>query len=513
MDFALSESRKSLPFDQSTNSFLFLLILCLSCFVFFVRWQSYGEAYERDLMIYAMTADGWLNGMHLYSVMWDHKPPAIHWTYGLFIALTGLTPVTMFLLGLFPALLSLAGCFLVGQRLHSNFVGIMAALIWAVVNSDIFLQANQANTEVFINTCLIWAFFFTLRLKRSQKYYDAIVVGCLFFLASLYKQVAAISAMAMLSALLLLLHKSNSGNFRKSVRLVFLAGLCATCCWAAVIAYFGLIGDGDAFWEVVFAYNRFYSGRVLQNMLEGLTFSAHPIPKIYPYIPMFLLSLASLPLLLQYRMRDIAYLLGAFLTSAYVAIAMPGRFYPHYYQLALPPITIITACIIVVSYERRQRVLLTVAALAFVGTIVARTFQESLHLEELPYAKYSKAHAKLHLDSKTIGPWIAQRYSQDETIYHWGNEPGVYFWARRSSPSGFVFNSPLFSQFGISNGYVERVLGELKAMQPDLIVASKMHLDQFDDPIATWIRENYVPINGPKEVTTFLLFEPKPQAL
>jgi hypothetical protein len=136
-------------------SVVLALILTL---IFVPRLYTFFEAFERDLMVYMTTASRVLEGQSLYAQIWDHKPPAIHWTYTAAAWLLGPTPAAIHFLGIVAALITLAGCFRAGEMIGGSTGGFAAALIWALASGDLILQANQPNVEVFINACMIWAF-------------------------------------------------------------------------------------------------------------------------------------------------------------------------------------------------------------------------------------------------------------------------------------------------------------------------------------------------------------------
>jgi 4-amino-4-deoxy-L-arabinose transferase-like glycosyltransferase len=123
------------------------------------RLHTYGEPLERDLATYAVIAHELSDGRRLYSDLWDHKPPATHLTYAAAQTLAGVGPGSVYLLGVLTALATLLGVFWAGgTRRPGAVTGLWAAAFWTVAAGDLTLQANQPNTEVFLNACLIWAF-------------------------------------------------------------------------------------------------------------------------------------------------------------------------------------------------------------------------------------------------------------------------------------------------------------------------------------------------------------------
>ena len=176
------------------SAFLVVLVAAIAM----ERLYTLEEAFERDLMAYMMVADGILDGRPLYSEMWDIKPPGIHWTYALFAAVFGVTPLAIWAMGLVAASLTLWGCYCAGKQLVDEKAGLIAAALWAVMSGDIMLQANQPNVEVFMNAGLVWAFVWMLRAQGGQtgaRVYA--LIGALLFAATLYKHYVAVAAVLM----------------------------------------------------------------------------------------------------------------------------------------------------------------------------------------------------------------------------------------------------------------------------------------------------------------------------
>src|SRR5262249_53966928 len=140
------------------------VLALLGVLVALARLHTYDEPLERDLTTYAVIGDELLHGKALYSELWDHKPPAVHATYAVAEFLAGRGPAAVYWLGVAAAVLTLIGVYRAGRLLPQEHgfrgvsAGLWAAAFWASICSDLRLEANQPNTEVFINAAAVWSF-------------------------------------------------------------------------------------------------------------------------------------------------------------------------------------------------------------------------------------------------------------------------------------------------------------------------------------------------------------------
>jgi 4-amino-4-deoxy-L-arabinose transferase-like glycosyltransferase len=199
-----------------TPALIASLLLCVAVMAM-VRWHTYDEPLEMDAATYAVIARELRAGRHLYTDLWDHKPPAVHVTFAAAQVLAGTGPAHIFLLGLGTAVATLLGVYLLGAGMAGRGAGLLAAVFWAVTSADLGLQANQPNTEVFMNATLVWACALlyaapVARLALAR----VLAVGALLAAASLYKHVAAVPAAALLAGHLLVAPRRGANGATRS---------------------------------------------------------------------------------------------------------------------------------------------------------------------------------------------------------------------------------------------------------------------------------------------------------
>lgn len=491
---------------------VWLVVALLAAASIGLRARTFHEAQDRDLMAYMMVADGMLHGKTLYQQVWDHKPPAIHITYATAAALFGPSPLALWVMGVTAAVVTLIACYRAGASRAGPIGGAGAAAIWALASGDLLLQANQPNAEVFMNAALAWAFVL-LAAPGPRPPGRWVLIGLLYLWASLYKPViVAIAVLVMVAAgVNALLAFENEPWPRRVWRAALgpvISGVTAGLGWVVVAGYFAAVGRLPEFQEAVFAYNRDYAGSMVQNLLASLLPNGSVIWTAAAWFPLLVVTALGTVWLAVRRSGDDSRLLLAYLVGAWIAVGMPGRLYPHYYQLLLPPLAIGAGWLVARALAARATPGLAAVAAALTLALTTRVYQSFVTVEEAPRFKFGGYGFDL-LETQRMGPWIAQRVPPGGIVYHWGPEPGVYFFAERPSPVSFVYNMPLTDRTDRSRRYTAQVLAELAARPPALVVASRREFATVDHPIEAWITDRYATVDPPPGVDRFVFLVPK----
>lgn len=500
-------------------------LLFLALLILVMRLPTFNEAFERDIMTYMAMADGLLHGQRLYIDLMEFRPPGVFWTYALFAKIFGANPLAIFMMGLICAWLTLWGCYIAGRNISGPTCGLFSATIWMIINSDLLLQANQPNTEVFINTALVSAFALLTGASPEHKQTSRFIwIGLLYGLASLFKQISLPVTVIVFASYILIAptqakHQEGSSETIWTIRFnvlqqTFWSALAVILSWVLVIGYFQWLGDLAAFKEALVDTGRGYAGDIFGNVWGFFLNPLVYIPKDGDsfYVPLIWLFII---LSVLYFWRDQKWQLGlclAYFGGSLIAIALPGKFFPHYFQLWLPPLAIGIGCLLKQSLATNRKLATGLLVAAVLPLLVFRLYQLTIPVEEVPFYKYGQGHGPEAVESKRIGLWIAQQLDPSISVYQWGAEPGIYFWAKRpflaGGPPGFLVNSPFVERD------TEHLLQQLKVLQPGLIVANKLMLPA-DHPIVQWMVDNYVTISpstlGP--INRFLLLVPNNSSL
>jgi len=472
-----------------------ILLLLFAVMIVCMRLHTYTEPLERDLDIYAWIGHYLLQGRSLYTDLIDIKPPAIFVTYALAEFVVGMGPAQAYLLGVVAAIATLLGLYWLGARsLQRPWLGISAAACWTLLCSDLDVQANQPNTEVFINATMVWGVALlwglpTQRIARTQ----TIICGLLFALASLYKPVVIAPV-----ALLALVHLARAFQLAESrrngfIQIALIAAIGALS-WALVLGWFWLNGNFAEAWQMLFVYPGEYvrhAGRGWgANLLSAYT-ADYLLPKFF--IPHALILFASVAAALlglggERRQLWLGYLV--WLLGTHIAMAMPGRFFPHYYQLLLPLVCFAAALMLDGVRDKR---IATVALIVFLAAWGGYRVLPQYQLDARAWS--DRKYGSTFDDCADLGLQLRSRLKPEQTLFVYGMLPGIYRYAEKEPPTGVMNLWLTFGNYGysLSPRLSSMVLGQLQKKPPDMVVIDDYtwQLATPSDPIRHWVQTNY----------------------
>jgi hypothetical protein len=478
-----------------------LFALCL--LIGLERFHTYQEPLERDISTYAVVAQGLLTGRSLYSDLWDHKPPAIHFTYALAEVIGGYSVFSIYLLNVLAGVLTLFGVYRAGSAVGGKVGGLWAGAFWALISGDLYLEANQPNTEVFLNACLTWAFALWLE-KKSQSFNGghALKLGILFTLASFFKPTALFLPLFLLGVSFLFVPRAGRG----------ILGRYMACClgivglaWILLGAFFWLRGSFSDFYGAVFTYN-FFIQRGLFPRLSELGSSALWPPSLVFAIPLVVGAAAGF-VLGQKDSPRLWILWVAFAAATECEIFYPGNFFNHYYQLWLPVLAVGGAWGSVEVGRKMTpygKILKQAPALILLVLLAAK---------EIPYYRMSPdqwsrgKYGELFLEDDRAASFIRTLLAPGETFYEWGNETDLYFLTGCRPPSGVFYAYPL-TQGPLREKLTQRTLDQLEKEKPELFVFNGSFFGPTaDNPtILSWFKQRYekIPVGAVQGPYLFL---------
>jgi len=496
-----------------------LALLGLALVIATARLHTYHEPLERDITSAAVIGNEMLAGRSLYADMWDHKPPAIHVTHALAILLAGYGPGAVYLLNIAAAITTLGAIYLAASAVGGVVAGLWGAVFWTLVSGDLWLEANQPNAEVFINACVAWAFVLLVRASGEPRVWRVLTIGGLFALASLYKPIAAASVVLLAAAHLVAPWPGHSR--RRAATDVLMIGGVGAAVWLGIGAYFAARGHFSDFYQAVFAYNRYYASRHMfldfsfrdQSMLGNVVNSFQPevlLPGVLLVAaPLAVFTLAGAARGVACGERRPWLLLLGLAIGTHLAVAMPGHWHPHYYQLWLPLLAV-GAGWAVASFGRTAPIPRWVSP-AVASAAVGLMLIQQVPLYQIPPEAWSrlKYGANIFVYEQQLGRQLRTLLAPGETFYEWGAEPGLYFDSLHSPPSGAFYAFPLMDG-PLAGSLTMRALADLERRPPAMFIVHRGFLNPgsmpIRHPILDWAETRYVKMAGNGAYGPFLLF-------
>lgn len=483
-----------------TKTAILLLILVATAFS---RLHSLTEPLPIDLSIYGYMGHQILAGDPLYSILWDHKPPGIYWTFMLAELFWGYGPEAVVYLGLLFTLAGVLFIYLFVGSIASAGTALLAALFFALSSNSLFLEANQPNVETFLNAFTLVGLWGYVRSRAVSKEAGGggasylIVCGAAFALATAFKMVAVFP---LFSIFVYEFFSPASGGSRlgaANIKRLVMLGVPVAALWVALFSWFALIGDFSDFFEAVFAYNSRYSEGVFSSVWKMLTSPTLLFNMGLKEVWVLVLISLLWPVMARASYgpvgRGFFFLLAAGLA---VEVGSPGKYFFHYYHLYLPLVATLSALFVADHYhhlEVRRRALARLATAITVAFIVANLgYYHVLYLAATPEENSVVKYGTEYVEVVELAGYVRENTASCESVYSWGEEAGVYFYSKRRASSGLFF---VFAMFFDAPEEKERklkaLLEDLRADPPALFVVEDRHKNKLDVRIKFLLAESY----------------------
>ncbi len=479
----------------------FSLVIAISRLVFLHDYP------EWDASTYAIIGREITLGAKLYVDIWDMKPPAIFATYAAAIWTLPSIAWAKYVLGVVPAIVALLAIHSATRSVHPQ-AALWSAAMWMVLCSQPILGEDIANVEVFMNACFALAFALTLRLRvqpARKSAPRAALVGAIWAIASLYKQISIFPAIAVCMAEIYIALPGLAR--RRAIFQSLIMGSMVALGWLVLFIYFDLTSRYSIFFFTFWFYPRYYASSMTSNLMSALQ-PSHWLPargavELVPLVALVIPLMALLRSRAHDRWPLIALAIGCF-----VAIASPGQFHEHYYQLWLVPLCIgggiamarcgkfiDPASPLITRFGRA----LPVLVLGGLAMLEAHWFIDSPRhraIERYP--------AGIFLTVNESAAKIGQLLRPGETMYAWCDEPTIYLLAghRPAAPALWKMHTIDGPMAPI---LTKQTVKKLETNPPDLIVLWAWYPGPTDHPIYKFVRQHYVALPASLQAYPLLL--------
>jgi len=448
-----------------------LPLICLLPVLLYLPFLS--EPFEKDEGTYATVAQGLLRGDLPYRDLFDHKPPLVYVWYAFSFSAFGEDVTAPRLVAALVWSATALLVFLAGRAIYDRRAGLMAAALFSVSSGLVLLQAN-ANTEVFMLLPLVASLYAFTRAHQTGDDRWLLVAGVCGGLAALTKQVAALNLAGL--ALFLIVTEARARQYGRLARgLGLLAGGSALVLAVALIP-FALGGALDDFYYATVTYNQLYVGRLSPG--DRLTLAIRYVPDVLlaAALPAGLTLLALLEMRRAQRSR-LDYLLVLSFGASFVGVIWSGFFFPHYFVGLLPFAALLSARFVTTSSS--QTGVSRRAFLATIGLLAAVSLAANLpvFLEPTPEAKHAaKFPSALNAQENTarqVAAYVAGLTRPEDTIYEYGRNTEIYFYADRRPATRFMYDRP----FRLDESTFDEAMRQLQEARPAYIIDSIANQD------------------------------------
>jgi 4-amino-4-deoxy-L-arabinose transferase-like glycosyltransferase len=459
---------------------------------------------ERDEGEYAYIA--WRLGYNElpYRDWVDQKPPAVFYVYQLALSLPFEPVRAIHFVGLLFSAVSVCGLFFIGLRFMDRSWAWLAAALFALLAADPLVQGTAANTELFMLCPLIFSqlAFLTAAGKNRGNILFMALSGALIGIAFMFKQVAVVNWF--LVAALYPISSTEEKGRRDAVSFIMWSATGLLTVLGLVFLYFWSRGGLNEFVDNVFTHNLEYIGAVETSVrLEYCWGTLTTLVRTQAILWAF--AAAGLIALLMGRRAKWFLFAGGWLIASMLGVSISGYFFPHYFQQLLPPLALLAAA----GAE-------WIAAFGFweVFPLWSRRSALGLMLAILPVVTiwpflftYTPAESVRKIypgDFFAEMPEFAQRIERmtapEASVFIFGAEPELLFYAHRTSATRYIFLFPLYGPYGNAREKQMAAATEIERARPSAAVYMPNALffvsgtDQYFTQWSLWyLHDNFYP--------------------
>ncbi len=454
--------------------------------VLILRIPTFFEPYNYgDEMIYLTLGQGVRQGIHLYSGIYDNKPPLLY--------LTAAAAGSLFWFKAALALsdiISIVILYRIAESLfakNSKFQKI-ATITFALLTTLPLLEGGTANAEGFMMLPTLFAFY--ILLTKSKKVINLLLSGVLFGIATLYKVPAAFE-LPVIMVYWLITSEFEKGKIKTLIRDSFFVVVGFLIPIAISLAWFYFQGDLAAYIKAAFLQNIGYlssyrPGDVQKPFLE----------RNAPLLIRGLIVLAGLIVitLARKKISKNFIFMCCWVLFVLFAITLSERPYPHYFLQGVAPISLLLATLFT-DKSIEQVFSIIPLTLAFFVPFYYKFWLYPItpyYLRFINFAtgKITKMQYFSEFSMTTprnyeIADFLTKSSTPNQRVFMWDpDSPTVYALARRLPGVKFVVPYHVNDYSSVNN-----IAAELTKNPPKfIIVTSAMSIPQISD----LIKENYI---------------------
>ena len=480
--------------------------LSIACAVLVLfRLHAFEVPLEADEGNYAYIGGRLLAGDRLYVDVWDHQPFGVFVLFAGVIHFFGNAPEVFRWMAIGFSLASLLLIFAILRRIGGCAPALLGAFLFAIASSDPGTAGEGCNREIYMNTLILAAWYLVLRGPGGRAW-GTFGAGVALALASALKPIVAVHWVLLgVWIVLWAVWNREEGDAPHGLKpaigrrwrgallplAVFTAG--PLILWGATFAYFAWTGRFHEFIDAVFLANLSYSETSEGFAVRFLRFFN---PQRFPFLfdsamPLWIGGFASFVGLLvrafvSPRPHTLAVIL--LLLSSYLAACLPARFWPHYYYLLIPPLTIIVCLGVQGVIDHLRRTVIRAGPLRKVGTlilllilpIILLTTEVRHYWAQPPFGITVHRYNSRDFWGQAQGRNVRRVTDPNDTIFVFGNDASIYYYAQRRCASRYTMITGLSSGMDGAERRRAILLSELRKHPPRVILVL-FDEEPFDD--------------------------------
>jgi hypothetical protein len=429
---------------------------------------------ERDEGEYAYAGQLMLEGIPPYKLAYNMKLPGTYASYAAIMAVFGETTAGIHLGFLLVNLGTLALLFLVARRLLDVPHAVVACVCYALLSMCRGVQGLEGHATHLVVLWALGGLLLLLKAEESGRIWTFGWSGILFGVSFVCKQPGLFFGVCggaiLLRDLVVAAPLERGGRLKRIV--LFGAGLalpflltCLLMAWA---------GTFDRFWFWTVVYARTHARLLTWQMGRGdlAAFNQQAGPLRWAWLAA---AAGLICLLFDKTLSAARFVIGSWLAFSLIAFTASFYFFPHYFIMALPAISLLTA---IVARRAAMAVGGTMTAIALALACTGFIFaNRALWFEQTPEdASRALCGRNPFPEAVQIAKFIREHSSAVDTIGIMGSEPEICFYARRHSATGYIYTYDLMQPHQYARPMQAEMKQQIEAAKPAFLLLVNVDL-------------------------------------
>lgn len=484
-----------------------MLLGAIILFLLIVRLKLLGMPFERDEGGFAYIGKMALDGVPLYSELYDIKLPGLYYIYGLFAKIFGYSPSGIH----FGLLLFNVGAtimtFMIGQRLFSKTTAVIAAATFAIMSVGPNMLGFAAHATQLLSLPALAGIYLLIKALDTSELKTFLFAGLLFGIAFTIKQQAVYYMLFAGIYTIYVRYTELTIDWTKLVKeeAALIVGSLAP--FILVVLWMSINGRFDEFWFWTFEFPRAYAANSISFAQASGVLMDIQLPRVTQGQSL-LWGLGIIGLVVSF-FANISTSKKVFLALFFVmmigGVATGFAFYQHYFVMFLPVIGLLCGVLVETTGEALEKMSKNkwVWAVPF-GVFFIAWIQVIGHDSNYFFSPDYETILRQHYggnpfwEDKKVGEYIKTQTTENDQIIVFGSEAQIYTYADRKAASGHMMVYPLVDGGPHSVTLQDQMIADVQKNQPAYLVYVEIMPSWLSrDPenrLQTWMR-SYVDQN------------------
>ncbi len=427
---------------------------------------------ERDEGEYAYLGQSILKGIPPYSQAYNMKFPGTYLAYAFLMLLFGKTVSGIHFGFIVINCVTIILIFLTSKKLSGGPAPIVSAGAYAVLSITPGVFGFAAHATHFVVLFAAGGALLLLEAEERKKLSWYLLAGIVTGIAMIMKQHGAL--FIIFGAAYMIATQLQHERKELALRLALYA--CGSSLpFLVTVAWLSSAGVFSAFWFWTVDYAAQYASQLSPADAFGV-FSSNLSRVVRGFIPVWILAALGVVALFSPETKTNRKFVLLFLLFSFFSICPGFYFRRHYFVTLLPAVSMLIGIFVDFLHMRfsaNQRLpflkhlgiaLFVVSVLA--GMLGYRNYFFLYKPDELSRAVYS---ANPFPEAERIAAYIKARTLPAEKIAVFGSEPEIFFYADRTSASGFIYMYELMEIHPYVLAMQKKMIQEIEAAQPKYV--------------------------------------------